>query len=173
VKEEWGQEEDAPQFTLEESTPEAAPGAALPIVVAARLVPVFKPDRLEIAFSLLEELEGGYIGAHPEVAARGTTLHMVATGVSAELCDGAEVAAMLEACAVRRAAARGYRNAFSVCTNAVSEVIAAEAGFEERASIVFDGWEAKDGAAPLRGRVEPPHTRAVLMARELATCSAA
>ena len=106
------------------------------------------------------------------MAARGTTLHMVATGVSAELCDGAAVAAMLEASAVRRAASRGYRLALSVSTNAVTEAIAAEAGFEERASIVFDEWQLGDGSAPLRGRVEPPHTRAVLMARELGPTTA-
>jgi len=120
-----------------------------------------------VAFALLEQLEGGYISTRPEVAARGTTLHMVATGVSGELRDGASVAAMLEASSVRRAAAAGYRLAFSVCTNAVTEAIAAEAGFEERARVRFDEWEF-DGATPLRGRVEPPHTRAVLMARELA-----
>ena len=123
---------------------------------------------ISVAFALLGELEGSYLADHPTVvASRGTTLHIVATGATADVAHGAALAAQLEAHALGLARERGFAGALTVCTNAATEVLAREAGFVECGAVEYDSWEHAGKGTVLRDKVPPPHKRAVLMFREL------
>jgi acyl carrier protein/GNAT superfamily N-acetyltransferase len=144
----------------EEASPSVAEGSESAVDVEQAA------PRLGVAFALLEELEGRYLAAHASDAVPGATLHIIATGVSDSVVDGAPLAGALEAKVLDAAKERGFSSALTVCTHVVTERLAREAGFVECDAVEYDTY-THGGVAVLAGRVPAPHTRAVLMRRAL------
>lgn len=123
-----------------------------------------RPASMGPAFALLRTLGMEYRRRSGQVG-RGEVLESYMTGAVPEV-DGLQVALALEKHALENAAKRGYKRAFTICTNRVTVHIADELGFQRLSVLPYATFQVEGRAVFASG---PPreHQEAVLFEKHL------